>query len=271
MAARAGLLTLQSSGLPGRLRLAVDEKACFGDGVLYGGSVVAGLIDTAEDASSMPVAWISTQFLASASLGESVLLEIDLEVRRSRLAQFRGAATRDDGLVIARCLGAAAVRGGRPEVWGLVRPDVPRPEDCPPLGDFLEPATSPRWLPRVEERVALGPIRRAAVGNPAEGGRTAIWYRIPGLALGDAASQALASDLVLTAIMAAGGFESRGFSLDNTYRVIDEEETEWLLLELLGQSFDGVGHGEVRVWHPEGRLLGLHQETAILRPPAASG
>lgn len=267
--ADAGLLTLERTDVSGRLRLAVDEKACFGDGILYGGSVVAGLVLAANDTASLPVAWISTQFLTSAHLGDSVLLEVEPEVRRTRLAQFRGAATRGDGLVVARCLGAAAVRGGRPGVWGLTAPDVPPPDSCPPLSDFLTPATSPSWMPRVEERVALGPIRRAAVGNPAAGGRTAIWYRIPDLTLGDAASQALASDLVLTAIMAAGGFESRGFSLDNTYRVVAEAETDWLLLELLGQTFDGVGHGEVRVWHPDGRLLGLHQETAILRPPPA--
>ena len=93
-----------------------------------------------------------------------------------------------------------------------------------------------------------------------------MWCRLVDGKIGSAATQAFVADIVPLAVCAALGIEPGGTSLDNTLRVIDTTPSEWVLLELVAEGFHrSIGHGSVRVWSPDGRLLGIAQQTCIIR------
>ena len=57
-----------------------------------------------------------------------------------------------------------------------------------------------------------------------------------------------------------------GTSLDNTVRIVDTEPSEWVLLDIVPEGFHrSIGHGSLRIWSQDGRLLGAAQQTCIIR------
>ncbi len=50
-------------------------------------------------------------------------------------------------------------------------------------------------------------------------------------------------------------------------RVLDDTPVEgWVLLDIEAQGFRrSIAHGQVRVWHPDGRLAGVASQTCIVR------
>ena len=58
-----------------------------------------------------------------------------------------------------------------------------------------------------------------------------------------------------------------GNSLDNTIRVGDLVDTEWVLLSVhVQQVANGFGYGRAELWSDDGHLLGEVSQSAILRP-----
>ena len=78
--------------------------------------------------------------------------------------------------------------------------------------------------------------------------------------------QSFVADIVPLGVCAALGIMPGGTSLDNTMRVVDPTPSEWVLLEIVPEGYHrSIGHGSVRLWSPEGRLLGIAQQTCIIR------
>ncbi len=105
-------------------------------------------------------------------------------------------------------------------------------------------------------------------GAGAHSGRVAAWARLTGKWATDAwstsaAALAFVADLVPVAISQAAGVHGAGTSLDNSLRVGDAVDCEWVLLDIDAEVVvNGIGHGRVRIWSPDGRLLGVGGQTA---------
>jgi acyl-CoA thioesterase len=147
----------------------------------------------------------------------------------------------------------------------LRMPDVPAPEDCPSMSEPFTAVLAGTFFDHLERRLAAGRIAVDAVDNPQDG-PLAMWCRIPRHQIGSAATQAFVADIIPLAVCAALGVIPGGTSLDNTLRVIDPEPSEWVLLDIIAEGFHrSIGHGSLRVWSRDGRLLGTAQQTCIIR------
>jgi acyl-CoA thioesterase len=84
--------------------------------------------------------------------------------------------------------------------------------------------------------------------------------------IGSAATQAFIADIIPLAVCAALGAMPGGTSLDNTVRIIDTEPSEWVLLDIVADGYHrSIGHGSLRLWSQDGRLIGTAQQTCIIR------
>jgi acyl-CoA thioesterase len=147
----------------------------------------------------------------------------------------------------------------------LRMPEVPPPDECPSMEGPFASEVAGSFFDHLERRLAAGRFSVDAVDRP-EGGVIALWSRIPDGSIGSPATQAFVADIVPMAVCAALGAPPGGTSLDNTLRVVDPEPSEWVLLELVAEGFHrSIGHGSVRLWSRDGRLLGVAQQTCIIR------
>ena len=126
-------------------------------------------------------------------------------------------------------------------------------------------AVAGSFFDHLERRLAVGRIALQAIGNP-QTGPLGLWCRIPDHMIGSPATQAFVADIIPMAVCAALGAIPGGTSLDNTMRIIDPEPSEWVLLDIVADGFHrSIGHGSLRVWSQDGRLLGTAQQTCIIR------
>jgi acyl-CoA thioesterase len=99
-------------------------------------------------------------------------------------------------------------------------------------------------------------------------GHMALWARLTGEFAGTTMTPAVLgflADMVPIAVCRAGGVEGAGTSLDNSLRVGEPIDTDWVLLELdAEQAVGGYGHGHVRLWSRDGRLLGTGTQSCRL-------
>ena len=73
------------------------------------------------------------------------------------------------------------------------------------------------------------------------------------------------ADMVPLAVCRACGVEGAGTSLDNSLRIGEPGDSEWVLLELDAHlAVGGFGHGHVHVWSPDGRMLATGTQSARL-------
>jgi len=77
------------------------------------------------------------------------------------------------------------------------------------------------------------------------------------------AAIAFLADLVPLAVSAAAGVAGAGTSLDNTLRVGELVDGEWVLLEVDADvAVGGYGHGHVRIWSPDGHMVAVGSQSA---------
>ena len=137
-------------------------------------------------------------------------------------------------------------------------PDVPAPEDCPPL---LPPSPD-------GERgyTTITDIRAAGANEGARPPQLHIWARTPGHCTSLPAMTALVADHLPLTLARLAGVDGAGASLDNTLRVGPRAEHDWVLLELHPElGVGGYGHGTVWVWAPDGTLLAVGSQTSGMR------
>jgi acyl-CoA thioesterase len=258
------VLDLETTEDPRRFRLAARRSLCTPFGFLYGGSGIAASIEAAELATGRPLQWITTQFIGSPVPDDVVDLEVLVPAHGRATTQAQVVAT-VDGRPVFTSLCAHTERPGGDGAHFLRMPDVADPQECPSMSEPFAAELAGTFFDHLERRLAAGRIALDAVADPQDGA-LAMWCRIPGHEIGSAATQAFVADIIPLAVCAALGVMPGGTSLDNTLRVVDPRPSEWVLLEIIAEGFHrSIGHGSLRLWSQDGRLLGTAQQTCIIR------
>lgn len=263
---RFDLLDLASTDDPTRFRLVAHDRLCTPFRFLYGGSGIAASAEAAERATGRPVQWITTQFLGSPGPGSELDVEVLIEASGRASSQTRiTVSDAGTGEVMIASLAAHNVRPSGDEQPFVPMPEVPPPEAS---SDFLEPFAAievESFFGQLERRMAagvLGPEHAAARDD----GVLAMWVRLRDGSIGSAATQGFVADVGPLAACIQMGIPLGGTSLDNTVRVVDARPSEWVLFDMHVDGFArSVAHTTVRVWSSDGRLLGLAQQSAIIR------
>jgi len=263
------LLDLQPTGDPHRFELAARKDLCTPFGFLYGGSGIAASIEAAERATGRALQWITTQFIGRPLPDEVIdlVVLVPAEGRATTQAQVAGTVTEPGGerRPVFTSLCAHTERPTGDAVGFGEMPEVPAPEECPPMSEPFDAAVAGSFFDHLERRLAAGKFAVDAIDDP-QSGPLGLWCRIPGHVIGSGATQAFIADIIPLAVCAALGVMPGGTSLDNTVRIIDPEPSEWVLLDIVADGFHrSIGHGSLRLWSEDGRLVGTAQQTCIIR------
>jgi acyl-CoA thioesterase len=263
------LLDLQPTDDPRHFRMVARRELCTPFGFLYGGSGIAASIEAAQRACGRPLQWITTQFIGTPVPDDGIDLRVELPAHGRATTQSQVVATVTDANGATRpVFTSLAAHTQRPSGDGasfLQMPDVPPPHECASMSEPFSAVLSGTFFDHLDRRLAAGAFALQAIDNP-QTGRLALWCRIPDHEIGSAATQAFVADIIPMAVCAALGVMPGGTSLDNTLRVIDPEPSEWVLVDIHPEGFHrGVGHGSLGLWSQDGRLLGVAQQTCLIR------
>lgn len=233
------------------------------DGRLYGGTALAVAIALGEHATGRPALWSTVQFASGASVvGDRVECEVEVLASGRRASQVRVIA-RVRGREIFCALGATAIPKAT-AVTGTFEqlPEVTEPELCEEFR-FPVPPSMRRDDVGIERSMEIR-IARRADGRPPPPGELRFWMRVPGHRATRAMLGYLA-DMVPMSVVHATGHMGGGTSLDNTLRLGQPADTDWVLLALDPHlARGGYGHGTGHLWSPDGRLLATASQTASL-------
>lgn len=235
-------------------------------GGLYGGAGLAAVIAAMETATGRPLRWVTCQFSSSATVGETLAVEVSVDRQGHRISQAGAVAAVGDRTVVRAIAALGATRQDAPASVWLEMPDVPAPEDCEPSVMPLE--TEGTAVERGERRLAQGPgWGEFLTDAPREPGfRICMWSRIRDHVSTTPAMLGWLADMVPMAIAGGLGVPLGGTSLDNTLRMVAWQQTDWVLLDVRPTAAsDGYGHGDVHLWAPDGTLLATGSQTAVLR------
>lgn len=235
------------------------------DATLYGGTAIAASMIAMEAATGNEVLWVTTQFVTSAPNGATIEMDCEVLAGGRRTSQLRVTAT-FDGRIAFTSVGST----GAPKDGGLAGQFEQMPAVSPPeSAQVMMPGPPP------ESGVDYDPAFRRVMefrfaeitGNRREGDNpTALWVRYTNGQPMTPAAVAFCADMVPLAVARAAQKMGAGMSLDNSLRFGPAvPETEWALLEMQGNlATGGYGHGTVRVWSQDGRLLAIGSQTASM-------
>lgn len=262
--ARFDLLELAAGATATSFRLEVRPALCTPFAFLYGGSGIAASVEASERATGRPLQWITTQYVGSPTPGDVVDIEVNIAASGRATTQTQVTGT-VDGEVVFASVCAHNVRPAGDEAAFGVMPTVPGPDESRPFDEMFQTDVAASFFDSFERRIALGKFAADAVGEPQTDG-LALWVRMFAGGIGSAATQGFVADLGPLAVCASLGVAPGGTSLDNTIRVVDARQSDWVLIELVADGFHrSVGHSTARLWSEDGRLLGLAQQSAIVR------
>jgi acyl-CoA thioesterase len=243
---------------PGRWDFELTPGLTRFDAKLYGGTGLAVVTALLEAETGRDALWATTQFVATADLGEHIDCRVEVLAEGRRTSQLRITATVGDRLVLAALGAAGSARGdGLAHQVGAM-PDVAGPEDLPPWSPrvpFVIPEDHRGWL-------ATADLREVEMGDGPDR-TTLLWGRIAGQPLTRAGLSFLA-DVVPSAVVRAAGHVGGGRSLDNAIRFGSAPDTEWVLIQMDPHlAFGGYVHGAAHLWSQDGRRLGIASQTAV--------
>jgi acyl-CoA thioesterase len=231
---------------------------------LFGGVGLASSITAMERTTGRPTIWATAQYLSYAHPPQIVDLDVIVPRSGNNVTQARVVGHVADTEIFT----VNAALGERPnEVEGqwAQKPDVPLPEDCPPM---------PRWNPqdkdmhdKIDLRVAKGRYGDArADGQFSEDGHAVLWARAVDGAPMTSGLLAIVADFVPSATGHALGQHAGANSLDNTIRIRQLVETEWMALDIRIHGVrSGFVHGRMHIFSQDGVLMATASQSAILR------
>ena len=249
-------------------RLVVTEGSLTPAGAVQGGVIFAAVVEAMEGATARPLVWATGQCLSHLAHPAVATVSVEALVTGHQTTQARAVMTHD-GVEVMVAMGALGARpfahGG---TWGTA-PTVPEPQACPPRAvPGLADGTAV-----CEVRAAIGRSLAAVDGSPGPG-RSASWVRLPGggRRTAGAGDLAIVGDFVMLEVADALGVAVTGNSLDNTLRMVDRAETEWVLIDATVHAVsDGFCPVTALLWSEQRTLLGLATQTLVLRPLQPSG
>ncbi len=264
-------LGLEATHNPYRWHLPVTPGLSTGGGFLFGGCGLGAAIEALERTTERPVVWATAQYLSYAKPGSVVDVDVTVAVSGRQISQARavGHVADREIFTVNAALGS---RDLEVEQHWAEPPVVPRPEDCDPRPLRIPGEES--IMSRLDLRLASAKAWEDLIGNPAPGGRSALWARIPDLLEPSAATLAILGDYVPFGIGQALGAFAGGNSLDNTLRVLRIVPTDWVLLDIAVDGIaNGFGHGTVHLFAEDGTLMATASQSTIVRfwDPAAPG
>lgn len=250
-----------------RWQVPVTRGLIVPHGGLYGGAGLAAVIAAMEAATDRPLRWVTCQFSSSATVGETLDVEVSVDRRGHRISQAGAVASVGERVVVRAVSALGAAREDAPGGVWVEMPDVPEPEACEPSVMPIE--TSGTAAERVERRLARGPgWDEFLTDEPRPPGfRICMWSRVADHLSTTPAMLGWLADMVPMALAGGLGAPFGGTSLDNTLRMVGSRQADWVLLDVLPTAAsDGYGHGDVRLWAPDGALLATASQTVALRP-----
>ncbi len=261
------LFDLQATHNPHRFYLPVEEHLTVGPPgrtFLFGGVGLASSITAMEQATGRPAVWAAAQYLSYARPGTVVDLDVIVPIHGKYNTQARVIGHVGDQEIFT----VNAALGIRPsELSGQwqAMPEVPSPEECPPL---------PRWRKdgkdlhgQMDVRVVKGRygVDRRDV-PPSDDGNTMLWARPKGNFPTTSAMLSIIADFVPSGTGHALGIEAGANSLDNTIRIRRIVETEWVLCDIqIHGVHGGFVHGRMFLFAESGELMAIASQSGILR------
>jgi acyl-CoA thioesterase len=235
------------------------------DGTLYGGTAIAASIMAMEAATQNAVLWNTTQFVAPAPNGSRIELLTEKLAAGKRISQVRVTATVEGSIVFTSLGSTGAPREDGLEGQYEQMPTVDGPDDAEereyprPEFPFDHPDGDVTFRRMCEYRQAT--IEK----TDRIGEAMLLWSRFNERRELTPAAIAFLADMVPVAVARAAGKLGAGTSLDNSLRFADVQDTEWILLEMQGNfAGGGYGHGMIRVWSQDGKLLATGSQTASM-------
>lgn len=255
-------LGLESTHNPLRWLLPISSGISTVERFMFGGCGLGAAILAMESVTGRNVVWATAQYLSFAKVGEIMDLDVTVAVSGRYTAQARaiGSVNGREILTVNAAFGARE----SPLVGQYVTmPELPSPEECEARQQrsmFEESVMN-----RIEARLASGRQWNELDGSPNPSGRSALWVRMPELAV-SASGLAILGDYVPFGISQAVGSWVRSNSLDNTIRVAQVAPSDWVLLDVrIDAVHHGFGHGSVYQWAEDGTLLATASQSAIVR------
>ena len=257
------LLGLRTMEDPLRFQVHVHEGTVTAGGALQGGAGTGAVVTAMELASGRPTAWVTGHFLRHAAPDAVLDLEVELCVVGHRVTQAAARLSAGDQEVM-RASGAFGTRDlGLEHTW--VSPiEAPPPQRCPVRPEFA--------LGDWEARRAVGRLREELDGSPGPG-RSATWFGRPGgKRLVTPGELAMVGDCCALEVSDAVGFYARNNSLDNTLRMVEPAETEWILSDVRISSLQrGFATVTSHLWSENGVLMAVFSQTLVVRRTTEDG
>jgi acyl-CoA thioesterase-2 len=256
----AEFLGLEPTDERSRWRLPVTDGVTGGRGALYGGCGLAAVIETAERACERPLTWAACQFVGGAEVPQVVELTFETLAAGRRVTQGRVTGTVDGEVVLAALVALGTREFPARGQWGPRPPELPAPADCPTRKMREERRGGLR--PRIDERIASGDPDGTL---RAVDGRSFMWATLPGGVPATASALALLGDTMSAGIAAAFEEDLRARSIDNSIRVVQPKPCDWVLSDIqVDGAADGLAHGTVRLWTPDGHLLAVTGQSGLV-------
>lgn len=273
-----GLFGLVVSEDGGSGRFVLDSGLVRHDGALYGGTGLAVSVVAMEAATQRHALWCSTQFVSQPFKGDTVTWEVERLAVGRRAAQLlvRASANDQTAFVAIGSTGVAKEDGLTGQYVPM--PSVTTPGESPDrMRAMPVDLSEDSWAKHIE-------MRDAELLAP--GPTVALWARRRDAGPITPAVLAFIADFVPLGVARAAGKLGAGASLDNSMRFKGGvADTEWVLIELLGELANGgFGHGSLRAWTEDGELIATGSQSASMkylfdegempnlpRPPTAGG
>ena len=209
-------LGLEPTHNPMRWVLPITPGISTGHQFLFGGCGLGAAIAALEGSSGRPVVWATAQYLSYANPPSIMDIDVTIAVEGKQVTQARAVGHVGDReiLTVNAALGVRPLEAGGQ--WAEM-PEVPGPDECERRISRHE--TTDSIMERIDVRLADARSFEDLPGPPSEGGRSALWARIPDVLDMSAATLAILGDYVPFGIGQALGAMAGGNSLDNTLRV----------------------------------------------------
>jgi acyl-CoA thioesterase len=92
-----------------------------------------------------------------------------------------------------------------------------------------------------------------------------MWATLPGGDPATASALAIVGDTVSAGVAATLEDDLRARSIDNSIRVVQPRECDWVLGDIqVDGAADGLAHGTVRLWTPDGHLLAVTGQSGLV-------
>ena len=156
--------------------------------------------------------------------------------------------------------------GEREELYAGVWEEMPEaksPDDSEPL--MRNHGGEGSLHQYVDVRMARGMFGFSGTGKPSGDNNSLFWVRMPEVQH-DAGALAIMADYMPSAFGNAFGEIVGCTSIDNTIRIANREESEWILCDnRISFAGNGFGYGRVNMWSDRGTLLATAGQTVIIR------